>query len=410
MTGFSSPERGDAALGLRVLHLWPEAPEPSPFGVRRRCRIERHGGDAHVKAPESLWFEFEPSTHDPSATDAEPFAVAMLPQAMREARDLVVHGAVSPRLLQNLSELVDAWHCWLPERYARVRVVADSVAQPGAPLEGAVAAFSGGVDSTFTLWRHAARSSSDGRRTIALAVLIHGLDIPLDDETAFRIAFARAGRAAADVGIPLSPVRTNFRQMVPGEWVMSFGAALASCLHLFKGRCGAGLIASSKPYDDLLLPSGSNPITDPLMSGDRFEIVHDGAAFSRAVKVAAIGQWRAGVEALRVCWEGPHKDRNCGACEKCIRTACSFLASGLPVPAHLGGTPGPNAIHGIRLSKDRTIKEWRHVLEAATAHGIADPWVRAVRWRLRRLAVRRAIAAAARSLWTDGKPEREKVW
>ena len=86
------------------------------------------------------------------------------------------------------------------------------------------------------------------------------------------------------------------------------------------------------------------------------------------------------------------------------------LASGLPVPAHLGGTPGPNAIHGIRLSKDRTIKEWRHVLEAATAHGIADPWVRAVRWRLRRLAVRRAIAAAARSLWTDGKPEREKVW
>ena len=97
------------------------------------------------------------------------------------------------------SELVDAWHCWLPERYARVRVVADSVAQPGPPLEGAVAAFSGGVDSTFTLWRHAARSSSDGRRTIALAVLIHGLDIPLDDETAFRIAFARAGRAAADV-------------------------------------------------------------------------------------------------------------------------------------------------------------------------------------------------------------------
>ena len=242
------------------------------------------------------------------------------------------------------------------------RSLADSLAQPGPVSEGAITVFSGGVDSTFTLWRHAAKSSSPRRRTIALAVLIHGLDIPLDDESGFRGALARGARAAADLGIPLSPVRTNFRQVVPREWVMSFGAALAACLHLFKGRGGAGLIPSSKPYDDLLLPSGSNPITDPLMSGDGFEIVHDGAAFSRAMKVAAIGQWHAGVEALRVCWEGTQRDRNCGVCEKCIRTACSFLASGLAVPSHLGAAPDRTAIRQIRWLTDRTVKEWWHIV------------------------------------------------
>jgi hypothetical protein len=63
----------------------------------------------------------------------------------------------------------------------------------------------------------------------------------------------------------------------------------------------------------------------------------------------------------------------------------------------------------MRLSTDRTIKEWWHVLAAAEAHGIADPWVHTVRWRLRRLAGRRAVAATARSLWTDWKPERETI-
>ena len=111
---------------------------------------------------------------------------------------------------------------------------------------------------------------------------------------------------------------------------MSFGAALASCLHLFKGRCGAGLIASSKPYDDLLLPSGSNPITDPLMSGDRFEIVHDGAAFSRAVKVAAIGQWRAGVEALRSVGRGRTRIGTAGRVKSASEPRARFWRAGFP--------------------------------------------------------------------------------
>jgi len=51
----------------------------------------------------------------------------------------------------------------------------------------------------------------------------------------------------------------------------------------------------------------------------------------------------------------------------------------------------------------------RIVLAAAEAHGVNDPWVGAMRWRLRRRAARRAVAATARSLWTDEKSEREVI-
>ena len=49
-----------------------------------------------------------------------------------------------------------------------------------------------------------------------------------------------------------------------------------------------GLIGSSEPYDALVIPWGSSPITDYLLSGDRLSIVHDGAGFSRTDKVAEV--------------------------------------------------------------------------------------------------------------------------
>lgn len=90
-----------------------------------------------------------------------------------------------------------------------------------------------------------------------------------------------------------------------------------------------GLIASSEPYSSLLLPWGSNPITDRLMSSDSFSIVHDAAAVTRNQKVRAISTWKEATRSIRVCWQGEHMDRNCGRCEKCIRTILNFRVMGL---------------------------------------------------------------------------------
>lgn len=58
----------------------------------------------------------------------------------------------------------------------------------------------------------------------------------------------------------------------------------------------------------------------------------DAGEFDRASKISAMRDWDEFLRHLRVCWEGPQKDRNCCACEKCIRNILMFRALGLKLP------------------------------------------------------------------------------
>ncbi len=49
-------------------------------------------------------------------------------------------------------------------------------------------------------------------------------------------------------------------------------------------------------------------------------LVHDGAGYSRTEKVGFVAQHPVATKALKVCWQGKERGRNCGVCEKCVRT------------------------------------------------------------------------------------------
>jgi hypothetical protein len=44
------------------------------------------------------------------------------------------------------------------------------------------------------------------------------------------------------------------------------------------------------------------------------------------LKADEIGDWDVARRHLRICWEGKHLDRNCGACMRCVSTALYFAA------------------------------------------------------------------------------------
>jgi len=58
-------------------------------------------------------------------------------------------------------------------------------------------------------------------------------------------------------------------------------------------------------------------------------IVHDGAGYSRTEKVVEIATHKTATRVLKVCWQGQETFKNCGNCEKCIRTQLNFLAAGV---------------------------------------------------------------------------------
>ena len=360
---------------MDFLHLYPLAHKKKGSRIIRICRIERVS-DGKTETVEELWYEFETFDAVPDENDCESYLIAMLMDAMQEKRDIVIHGAVSHELLSNLIEFRDAWSTWLPRKYARVNINADQVIDKLAYKDGAICAFSGGVDATFSIWAHSQNKQSHRSQDIKLAVLVHGFDIPIDHPHSFEKVYSQSAATLKSLNIPLSSIKTNYREIARAGWEHAFAAALVAALNNFKKIAGTCLVGSSEPYDSLLIPWGSNPITDPLLTSGSFRVIHDGAAFSRVQKIKNLNQWPEGRENLRVCWEGKDKDRNCGKCEKCIRTMMGFKASQLMIPASFGKKKIPlKKIFGFRLKKEALFMEWVQILHLAQKNKIKEAWV-----------------------------------
>jgi hypothetical protein len=282
-----------------------------------------------------LWYRFWGEVVPRSVTAGDFAALAVLPWAMAHGEPVRIHHRVHRSLLENLDEYQDVWSTWLPDRLCRVEVVADEeVADPGERSRDALAAFSGGVDSTFVVARHRLGLLGRRNRDLAAAVMIRGFDLPESQRGAFEVALGHARPILGQFGVPLAVVATNWRDKYCFDWSMSFGIGLAAVLHQFVGVAGAGVFADFS-YGDAELPWGSNPVTDPMMSSGAFRMESFGAAgVSRMERCAFIAQWPVVRNHVRVCWEDPTLGANCGRCEKCIRTKLNFLAAGYPeIPA-----------------------------------------------------------------------------
>ncbi len=59
--------------------------------------------------------EFDSSIEPPSADDCDSYLLAVIMDAMKENRNIIVKGTVSAQLLSNLVEYQTAWNKWLPD-------------------------------------------------------------------------------------------------------------------------------------------------------------------------------------------------------------------------------------------------------------------------------------------------------
>jgi hypothetical protein len=239
----------------------------------------------------------------------------------------LLEGPVTAELLRNLEEFQEAWAMWR-SAYRRVQITADQVLPPQQmSARCGVFALSGGVDGTFALLRH--HSGRAGLRTAppVCAMLVQGFDIPLDNQAAFERAHGSISDVMRALGVPLVTVRTNWREQLCKDWLMEYHAALTACLFQFRGLANVGVCGAGEDYSQLVVPWGSNPVTNHLLSGGGFQVHTEGAGFTRTERVRLICDYPEIAAKLRVCWEGPKTGGNCGRCEKCIRTKLNFLAN-----------------------------------------------------------------------------------
>lgn len=266
-----------------------------------------------VMNDELLWFDI-PEPSDLPETYADSFMIMGLAGSMLRNEPLVVADKypVSSHLLENMTSIQKMLNAWNPA-FRIVPVDAAPVQRESADA-GVASFFSGGVDSIATLITNRDRIDS--------ALYIGGFDFAIDRDTLEKVA-ARNRRILDPLGIPQIVVHTNQQQ-----WGTTTGVA-RNFWH--SGYLAAGafltdptlfLVPSSHTNLIELHPAGSHLLLDPLWDSGSRALEHVDAELSRAQKIEKIAAIPEVLANLHVCWRYP--DRNCGLCEKCIRTMITF--------------------------------------------------------------------------------------
>ncbi len=306
------------------------------------------------------------------------FVFGIILYAMSFGQELRVHGAMSFDALANLHEFQEAWHLWRPKKYKMINILPDEIVEPRPPAgeARALAAFSGGVDSLFSILRHNTRMLGNASYPLNDSVLmVHGFDVPLGQPHLFDALKKRTKPFLDELGLTLLTVRTNLKEINLQDWEDSFMSQLACCMHQYADGFSYAIAGSGFPYDSLLLPWGSNPATDHLLSNKAMRLVLDGSGFSRTEKVELVSIHETATRVAKVCWEGKESHRNCGRCEKCVRTLLNFKAVGVDHPACFDAPLDLSEIPKIKLRSAIHLAELSSIMTYVNQHSVEGSWV-----------------------------------
>lgn len=154
----------------------------------------------------------------------------------------------------------------------------------------------------------------------------HGKVNP-DELFAWRLAHVRA--AAAEAGRPLVVVRSNFASFRIASF-RQFHSLFNCAVGIALGSgVGTFLYSASHSYRAIHVGPGgdislADPIVLPLFSSSGVWCVSADAQLGRVEKTAEIADWPYAQRWLDVCEYASDDNKNCGACNKCCRTALTL--------------------------------------------------------------------------------------
>ncbi|MBN9245889.1 MAG: hypothetical protein J0I81_00275 [Hyphomicrobium sp.] len=284
---------------------------------------------------------------------------------MKVGADLRCEGRVSREQLARIEEAQDAWVMWRPDLFRKISIFADEEVGSVPPANrDAVLAYSGGLDATFALHAHCKGLLGRRQNNLRAGVMVHGFDVPLDRPDIFGKSSELGDKILESYGLPLTIVRTNWRDLRDMPWYTMYIFALSSVMHQFSGVVSRAVIAADEAYDGEYLGCGSNSITNPLMSHFGFPIEFAGGGYTRTSKAKVFSGNPVVLSNLRVCFQSPIDGHNCGRCEKCIRTKLNFIAAGIGRVPCLGNLPNRSEIDGVTIDNPAVLNLYRDILDS----------------------------------------------
>jgi hypothetical protein len=300
-------------------------------------------------------------------------------------RRVRVEGRLCPRLRDGLRTALRTLRTWYPHRFPDSEPEIEAgqgFAALRPPPPRAALFLSGGIDSLFALARNRESFPAEHPAAHRDAVFIVGFGTQGGNQATERHENVRARQRSAVEAVAkiarldLLVVRSNVE--VLGEdneffLTASHGAHLLAVAHLFPRRVSSVSVAASQDAFEPK-PWGSHPMLDNQYATSAIDVIHEGFDLRREERIARIARWKEALPFLMVCTQGPLPDgkRNCGRCEKCLRTMVALLLlDALGPPA-----PFPHDIDASWLASIRTRPTkrlfWRQFPEPLRARGRED--------------------------------------
>jgi hypothetical protein len=297
-----------------------DAPVPLDLPAWDAVEIPGHGpGLAMDLEGSPVWFASTDVPLDPCAEAAAclvayPCLAAGRPLRFRGQRpgDVFLHNA------RSATDLMATW--WgLPPLEYQATPDCPPAGPAGEKATGTALFFSGGLDSFYSLARYPG---------IDTLVFITGFDVRLANRAAADAMIGDFRHIAASRGLRLVTLATNLRDhpLLGGQrWARYHGTAKLAATHLLR-QVASRFVVSSSYHHSNLRPWGTHPDLDWRWGDDHVAIDHFGTEAWRGEKLLALADDPLVHATLRVCYPSPPVGRNCGRCEKCVRTRLHYHA------------------------------------------------------------------------------------
>lgn len=282
-------------------------------GVIRDLKHEFLDGASRVTSSfdgETVWFECQDLELNPTI---EAMASLWLAPCIISGRNLRIEHPVCRTWYENALSIIDflsdSWGTAKIELSAEVR----ELPSQNADQKATAVCFSGGVDSFYTLNRSTSTK---------FLVSAQPFDLPSASEETHLATRSRLVKVAQAVGAQAVTIRTNVLQHPSyrtHKLMDTHTGLLAAVGHFLAKHIGTLSIAPTFHKDDAEIVGGHYLLV-PLYSSKNLQIVVPNAETNRRARLEGIVDWPVAQENLFVCFNKEGKNKNCGRCEKCVRT------------------------------------------------------------------------------------------
>lgn len=282
--------------------------------------------------PNSLWYKVPVKYSEFLTTETcDAYVVAFLIYAMNKGLDIKSNTPISEKLYFSLTKYLIPYLANINPELKKVNIFADTIVPEWNPTHSGTG-ISGGVDSLSTIIYHGKEESCSSYRIDTLTLLNTGYYGNEENNSENYSKFVTRAKSFADAHrYSFLTIDSNISNLTKYNFLSAHTYLSCSTIMVLQKYFRTYHYASGYPvFDfktDFVDPAYYDVFLLDCISTNTLKYISSCTTMSRVEKTELIANHPDIAKSLYVCFSG-NPERNCGRCEKCVRTLLAYDSLG----------------------------------------------------------------------------------